>query len=129
MFWGLTFVANLFIIFSSSIFWLIEKEENLKIHSYLDALWWAFCTVTTVGYGDIVPVTQNGRIWGILTMLIGTAFFASFTGIFAHSYIQTEMDLFEGQMGEVGKIEKQEARKLAQIESELKEIKSLLKSR
>lgn len=38
-----------------------------------DALWWAFVTVTTVGYGDIAPSTTSGRVVAVLVMLVGIA--------------------------------------------------------
>ena len=44
---------------------------NAEIVNIGDAVWWAFETVTTVGYGDFVPVTWNGRALAVLVMLVG----------------------------------------------------------
>ncbi len=44
---------------------------NAEIVTIGDAVWWAFETVTTVGYGDFVPVTWNGRALAVLVMLVG----------------------------------------------------------
>jgi voltage-gated potassium channel len=44
---------------------------NAEIVNVGDAIWWAFETITTVGYGDFVPVTWNGRFFAVLVMLIG----------------------------------------------------------
>jgi voltage-gated potassium channel len=47
---------------------VVESEQNLSAE---DGLWWSIETVTTVGYGDIVPVTDAGRLLGALVMLTG----------------------------------------------------------
>jgi voltage-gated potassium channel len=46
-----------------------------------DALWWSVTTVSTTGYGDIVPVTTAGRLVGGLTMLVGMAFVPLITSV------------------------------------------------
>ena len=76
------------------IFWLAEKNVNGNVLSYFDALWWSYCTVTTVGYGDIIPMTNLGRIIGIMTMLVGTGMFITFLGIFTELLLENE-DLIE----------------------------------
>ena len=48
-----------------------SKEPNSEIKSLEDALWWCVATVTTVGYGDIVPVTNLGRFVAIVYMGFG----------------------------------------------------------
>ena len=52
--------------------YLIESpHEGAQITSLIDAFWWVTATVTTVGYGDVVPVTEIGRIMGIGLMFVG----------------------------------------------------------
>ena len=87
VFFVLTFLGNFTIIIFSSIFYLIEHSQNPKITQYIDALWWGFATATTTGYGDIVPVTFQGKVLGILLMLTGTAIFAMFTALFAETIL------------------------------------------
>ncbi|MCK6066103.1 MULTISPECIES: potassium channel family protein [Microbacterium] len=48
-----------------------RRAPGASIRSFGDALWWAFCTVTTVGYGDYVPVTAAGRTFAVLLMVGG----------------------------------------------------------
>lgn len=59
-----------FIIFLGAIgIYFVEKGENIK--SFQDAIWWAFVTATTVGYGDISPSSPAGRIIAGILMLTG----------------------------------------------------------
>jgi voltage-gated potassium channel len=50
-----------------------------RLHSFFDALWWASATITTVGYGDVYPVTTVGRLVGVATMVVGISTFAVVT--------------------------------------------------
>lgn len=79
----LTLVGNSLIGLSGSLFYLIEAGSNPRLKHFIDAIWWSFATATTTGYGDITPVTMAGKILGILLMLMGTALFAMYTGLFA----------------------------------------------
>lgn len=83
----LTVIGNSFVVLISTIFYFFEHSLNPKINIFFDAVWWGFTTVTTVGYGDIVPVTVAGKILGILLMLGGTALFATFTALFAKTLL------------------------------------------
>lgn len=59
-----------------------QGAPGATIHNLFDALWWATTTVTTVGYGDKVPVTVPGRVVGILLQIIGGLLFGSVVGTF-----------------------------------------------
>ena len=83
----LTILGNSLIGLCSVVFYIIEKPHNHKLVSFIDALWWAFSTATTTGYGDITPTTFAGKMLGILLMLIGTALFAMFTALFAETIL------------------------------------------
>lgn len=58
------------IIIASSLFCIAENK------SFVDSLWWAFVTASTVGYGDIYPVTIIGKITGVLLMHLSIFFIA-----------------------------------------------------
>jgi voltage-gated potassium channel len=75
----------------ASIFYFIEKDINPKITNFVDALWWSFATTTTVGYGDIVPITITGKIIGIGLMLIGVAIFGIYTALFARAILDDDV--------------------------------------
>lgn len=86
----LSFFGN-FIVFSfAGIIYFIEKDVNPKMAHFIDALWWSFSTTSTVGYGDIVPVTTLGKMVGMALMLIGVAIFAIYTALFARAIIDDD---------------------------------------
>ena len=75
-------LAGNFLTFSSAyIFYALESEVNPNVNSYWDGAWWALCTVSTVGYGDIFPITTVGRILGAFLIVVGVAFFLGFMAI------------------------------------------------
>jgi len=52
-------------------------------------MWWAVVTLTTVGYGDVYPVTVGGRMFTSLVLLIGIGIIAVSTGLFASALTRT----------------------------------------
>lgn len=88
----LTFAGNLIVFIAAYIFLVLEASSNELVNKYIDAVWWAFTTVTTVGFGDIVPITFWGRVLGIILMLIGTALFATYISLFAEVFLGTTFD-------------------------------------
>jgi voltage-gated potassium channel len=69
-----------------SIMYLVEKREN-GFSNIPESIYWAIVTITTVGYGDISPVTPVGKMVASLVMLIGYAIIAVPTGILTHDLI------------------------------------------
>lgn len=62
-----------------------------RVHSFVDALWWSLSTITTVGYGDIYPVTAAGRVIGGFTMIVGISTFALVTAKVAQFLVRPEL--------------------------------------
>ena len=62
-----------------------------KGRSTWDGVWWAVTTMTTVGYGDIAPETNYGRVIAIAVMLVGIGFIALLTGAFAQRFLAGEV--------------------------------------
>ena len=84
----LRFVALLTLvsfIFAPWIVWTYERGLNPSIKTYGDAIWWWFVSSTTVGYGDIAPVTTMGRLAGVVTIIIGLYGYTNFIAITADS--------------------------------------------
>lgn len=59
--------------------YIFEHDTNSSIATYSDGLWWSFVTVSTVGYGDIVPLTVGGKIIASILMITGLAFLGMLT--------------------------------------------------
>jgi len=83
----LSLFGNIIVFSFAYVLYLIEGDVNPKMSSFIDALWWSFSTTSTVGYGDVVPVTFEGKLIGILLMLIGVAIFGIYTALFARAII------------------------------------------
>lgn len=111
----ITFLGNCLIALFALLFYYMEKDINPNLHGIIDALWWSFSTATTVGYGDIIPITVAGKVVGIVLMLLGTAYFAIYTAFFAQVFFK---DAFKSWK----RIEKEEA----SIEEQLEKIRILL---
>lgn len=77
---------------------LFEDDVTSTIKSLFDAIWWSVSTVTTVGYGDKVPVTPEGRIVAIVLMLGGIGLFGVLTGLFARMLVQAEFKREESEL-------------------------------
>ena len=84
-------VAGLTLITSAVAFTIAEDVgDGRRINSFFDALWWSAATITTVGYGDIYPVTTAGRIIAVFTMVVGISFLAVVTARIAKFLISTD---------------------------------------
>lgn len=73
--------------FCSLAFYSFEHGVNPTVHSYFDAVWWSIVTVTTVGYGDIAPVTVSGRIIAIILILGGMGLFSTITAYLSSRFL------------------------------------------
>lgn len=86
-FTAVAILAILLIIFSSIGILQVEVDPNSNIKTAEDALWWAYATITTVGYGDRFPVTTEGRLIGIVLMTAGVGLFGTFSGYVASWFV------------------------------------------
>lgn len=82
---------SLILLFSSLFYWF-EIGENSKLQSGLDALYFSVATLTSVGFGDIAPVTQKGKILTIIMMLVGSAIYVSFTAVVATTILELDWE-------------------------------------
>ena len=80
-------LAVLLVIFSAIGILQVETDPNSNIKTAEDAIWWAYVTVTTVGYGDKFPVTTEGRIIAAILMTAGVGLFGTFTAYISSWFI------------------------------------------
>ena len=82
-------IALFFVVYLAAygIFQLEHAAQPDKFRSFEDALWWAVATVTTVGYGDVYPITTGGRLLTFLILIVSLGLVAVPTGIFATALI------------------------------------------
>ena len=100
------FASLTFMVFSASLLYLVEgPAQPDKFGSIPRALWWATAALTTIGYGDVYPVTVLGRIFGAAVALGGIGLVAMPTGIMAAAFSEAVQkhsnDLVNTKTGEV----------------------------
>lgn len=83
------------IIILSSAFLIFTLENNAQPNVFktpFDSVWWAFQTVSTVGYGDVVPITAGGRTIAMMLSIVGIATFSIPTTLISTKFIQQSRD-------------------------------------
>ncbi|MGD2138000.1 MAG: potassium channel family protein [Gammaproteobacteria bacterium] len=120
---GITLLVALFIIVAAGI--LIAGIDP-AIDNIWDGFWWAWVTVTTVGYGDIVPASTPGRIFGGVLILFGLGLFSLITAnISAFLLSKDEAELLREERMEIAQLESITQR-LEHLEASLERIEQLL---
>jgi len=85
--------AGTLVIFGAFMMYYLESgQPNSEINSMLDAVWWAAATVTTVGYGDLVPVTDTGRVLAIFYMFFGVTILGISLSVLATRYYKQKFE-------------------------------------
>jgi voltage-gated potassium channel Kch len=95
-------VASGIAIFIGTIlmYHLESGAENSRMKTLLDALWWCIATVTTVGYGDVVPVTDLGRVVAIVYMFFGITLIAILLAVITNTFYKKRIEKEEYQKKE-----------------------------
>ncbi len=109
-------VAILLVLLAGALERIVEPETFTSLGlSY----WWAVMTVTTVGYGDIVPVSPEGRVVASLLMLVGLGLIPTLTSVVVSTLIGKRTRAQQEQLDQQGK---EHAEALARIEAHLARI-------
>ena len=76
--------------------YIVENQKN-GFQSIADSIYWAVVTLTTVGYGDVVPVSALGKTISVLIMLLGYAIIAVPTGIVSAEFAKNDLEQLKNQ--------------------------------
>ena len=126
------------IILTSAGIYLVEREAQPDVFGTIpQAIWWSTITLTTVGYGDVVPITFAGKAFGIVITILGLGVAALPAGIIANglsSEVQRRREEFQAEVVKDlvhGDLTREELKELAHLRTELglsaKETKNLLR--
>ncbi len=116
---SLTVGGNLTLMIASILVYFLERGSDSSIKTFFDAVWWGVTTITTIGYGDVVPSSFLGRLIGLILMYTGTVIFIAFTSLFASYWIRVAM---ERDIEPLEKDVQREQRQLNRIETLLEEM-------
>lgn len=120
---GVTLVVSGLIIGMAG---LLIAGIDPSIESVGDGIWWAWVTVSTVGYGDVVPETPAGRLFGGILILFGVGLFSLLTANFSAFFVaRQEKEILEEEEDALAKLNRME-RQLARLEEKLGRIERKL---
>ena len=123
--------SAIIVIFGASLMYYLESgQPNSEINSMLDAVWWAAATVTTVGYGDLVPVTDTGRVLAIFYMFFGVTILGISLSVVATRYYKKKFEdskqISHGQnliLEKINEIEKNQEKFQKDLEELIEKLK------
>ena len=111
---------------SSALMYIAENESQPdKFSSIPETMWWSLITLTTVGYGDVSPITPFGKIIGAFTAIMGVCTVALLTGIVASAFANQRAQrtaILEAEINQAlsdGVISEMEAKKIEKLRKEL----------
>jgi voltage-gated potassium channel len=119
---GIMSIALTLVLVGGSFMALIEQDApGSTITSVFDGIWWAFVTITTVGYGDEVPVTTSGRLLGMVVMAAGIAVWSVLTATIASRFNRA---MAERVVAEDDVDDREVSKKLTRLEQRLEQVLS-----
>lgn len=123
---GSVFVVGILIVISSLLMYSAEHDAQPEVfRNGFSGLWWAVATLTTVGYGDIYPVTVTGRIMGAIIALFGLAAVAIPSGIISsglmEKFSQSKADETKSQDETIAQMVKEQGEALKKILEKMSE--------
>ena len=123
---GVRYAAILAALTAVSGGYLYSVIENAQdpAPTVWDGVWWAVSTMTTVGYGDELPLTTLGRVLAMALMLIGIGFVAILTGAVAERFLAGEIEEVADEVGDAAATEVELLAELRAIRSRLDRLES-----
>jgi voltage-gated potassium channel len=124
LFYLLLVAAGVIVSGSFVIFSVESQHPESQINTMLDAVWWTVATVTTVGYGDIVPVTDAGKIVAIFFMFFGIGILALFLSVLGTQFYKRR---FENEGKEISHAQKLILDRMNDLEKNQEKLQKELK--
>jgi voltage-gated potassium channel len=94
------FVSIMLLILCSSVIYFMEHQaQPVAFRSIPESMWWAVVTLTSVGYGDVSPITPLGKLFGAIVCMIGVLMVALPTGILASGFLEEMREQRSGSLG------------------------------
>lgn len=113
-------VAFVLVIFAALTVLQFETLPESNIKNAGDAFWWAFATITTVGYGDRFPITSEGRIIACVLMSVGVGLFGTLTGFVATLLVRPSAAEEKAEIGELAAEVRKLREQVATLEQKLR---------
>ncbi len=111
---------SLIVVVLGTLMYIVEEQKN-GFESIADSIYWAVVTLTTVGYGDVIPVTALGKTISVVIMLLGYAIIAVPTGIVSAEFAKNDQEQLKNQ----GEIMEKENQIISKEEEILRKLNSL----
>ena len=122
------FIAFILLIIFSSLMYFIEKEAQPEAFSSIPAaMWWGITTLTTVGYGDIYPITTLGKIVGALIAFLGIGLFALPAGILGSGLVEATRKKEKGDEKLMEESSEKELKKHPNVNEKINKLEEKLK--
>jgi hypothetical protein len=127
---AVTVVSAVVVVAGGTGLWFLERgRPTSTLDSWGDAVWWSLTTMTTVGYGDHVPVTTGGRLIAAVVMVVGVAIIGAVAAVVAlavaRRFAREEERVLEA---EAESVERRLEQRLAGIEARLADLDALLRA-
>lgn len=97
----ITVLGNSIMVLGAVGFYHLERDINPQVNSFFDAFYWAMITITTVGYGDIFPITFYGRVLSIFMIILGTGFFLAYVALLTAVFVNLEKNELEEEVAKL----------------------------
>jgi voltage-gated potassium channel len=125
-----TAVSVVVVLSGGTALWVMEGEHpDGALRSWGDAVWWALSTMTTVGYGDFVPVTTAGRLVAAFVMVVGVAVIGAVAAVVALTVAREVAREEERALeAEAGVLERRLEAHLERMEDQLGRLDALLQA-
>jgi voltage-gated potassium channel len=114
-FFAAVLCAFIVVVVASVAILQVETDPASTIRTGGDALWWSVATITTVGYGDVYPITAEGRVVAMILMVMSIAMLATFSGLVASWFLAPR--------------DRQEAKEIAALREEVRGLREDLQKK